>query len=87
MTVIIALKSFSILHIPYFWFFITTITIGYLLNKAIDEMIENKILKQGLNDWITFWKYYSNHMIWIDKSVLNNEYEILTNKYPELQTL
>lgn len=87
MTVLISVKFIFKLNIQYFWFFIMTIAIGYLLNKAINEMIEKKILKNALNDWITFWKYYSNKMIWIDKSPLNDEYYLLTEKYPELKSL
>jgi hypothetical protein len=63
---------------------VTVIAIGYLLNKAINEMIERKILKQALNDWNTFWKYYSNKLISMDETALNNEYDLLTEKYPEL---
>ena len=87
MSVAIGVKLFFKLSIPYFWFFVSTVTIGYLLNKAIDEMIEKKILKQALRDWSTFWKYYSNKMIWIDESVLNDEYHLLIEKYPELRSL
>jgi hypothetical protein len=85
MTVVIAVKLFFKIGIPYFWFFVTLIAIGYLLNKAIDEMIEKKILKKALNDWPTFWKYYSNKIIWMDESALNNEYHKLTEKYSELR--
>jgi hypothetical protein len=48
-------------------------------------MIERNILEKALNDWTTFWKYYSNKIIWMDESALNNEYQILTEKYPELR--
>ena len=86
-TVVILIKLFFKINISYFWFFMVAIATGYLLNKAIDEMIEKKILKQALSNWITFWKYYSNKLIWIDKSALNNEYHKLITKYPELQSL
>jgi len=85
MTVIIGIKVFFKINITYFWFFVTIIIIGYLLNKAIDEMIEKKILKQALSDWMTFWKYYSNKIIWMDKTALNEEYHKLTEKYIELR--
>jgi hypothetical protein len=55
MTLLIAIKLFFNLNIKYLWFFVTAILIGYVLNKAINEMIEKKILKQALRDWITFW--------------------------------
>ena len=87
MTVVIAVRLLFKISIPYFLFFVTAILIGYVLNKAINEMIEKRILKQALSEWTIFWKYYSNKIIWIDSSVLNDEYQILTDKYPELRTL
>jgi hypothetical protein len=87
MSVLIGITLFFNLNILYFWFFVIAITIGYLLRKISSEIIERQILKQALSDWIIFWKYYSNKMIWMDISALNNEYEILTDKYPELRTL
>jgi hypothetical protein len=85
MTVIIGIKFLFKINITYFWFFVTAITIGYLLNKAVDEMIEKKILRQALNNWTTFWKYYSNKIIWMDKTALNNEYQRLIEKFSDLQ--
>lgn len=85
MTVLIVVKLFFKISIPYFWFFAIAISIGYLLNKPIDEMIEKKILKQALSDWPTFWKYFSNKIIWMDESALNNESQRLIEKYPELK--
>ena len=85
MVMLIAIKLFFDLNIFYFWFFLTTILIGYVLNKATNEMIERKILQKALGDWITFWKYYSNKIIWMDKTALNNEYQRLTEKYSELR--
>jgi hypothetical protein len=87
MTIIIGIKTLAKLNIPYFWFFVTAIVVGYLLNRAIDEMIERKILRQALNDWTTFWRYYSNKLIWIDQTALNNEHQLLIDKYPELRSL
>jgi hypothetical protein len=84
MAVLITIKLLFNLNISYFWFFVTTILIGYVLNKAINEMIEKKILHQALGDWATFWKYYSNKIIWMDKTALNNEYQKLIQKYSEL---
>ncbi|MEO7983071.1 MAG: hypothetical protein ABI688_03210 [Bacteroidota bacterium] len=87
MTVIIGAKLFFKISISYFWFFVTAVIIGYLLNKAINEMIEKKILAKALSNWTTFWKYYSNKMIWIDEAILNDECKTLTEKYPELRSL
>ena len=84
MIVGIAIKLILKINIPYFWFFVAIVAIGYILNKAISEMIERKILNQGLSNWRTFWKYYSNKIILIEKAALNNEYDILMKKYPEL---
>lgn len=84
MSVVIGIKLLFDINIPYFWFFIAIITAGYLLNKAVDEMLEKYILKEALADWTTFWKYYSGGIISMDETALNNEYDRLTRKYPEL---
>ena len=84
MTAVIAITLLFKINIPYFWPFVIFTLIGYLLNKAINEMIENKILNQALTDRVTFWKYYSAKIISIDKTALNKEYDILIKKYPEL---
>jgi hypothetical protein len=81
---VITLRALFSINIPYFWFFVMAILGGYALNKAISEMIDNKILRQALGDLVTFWRYYSNKMIWIDKWALNDEYQKLTQKYPPL---
>jgi hypothetical protein len=85
MTLFIGAKFLFKINIPHFWFFVIFICVGYLLNKAINEMIEKAILKQALSDLVTFWKYYSNRMIWMDETALNDEYQKLTEKYSELR--
>ena len=85
LAMLLAIKLVFDINISYFWFFLTTILMGYVLNKATNEMIERKILQKALGDWITFWKYYSNKIIWMDKTALNNEYQRLTEKYSELR--
>jgi hypothetical protein len=85
MTLLIGVKIFFNLNIAYFWFIVIAITAGYLLNKAIDEMIERKILAQALTDLKNFRKFYCNKIIWIDESALNNEYQKLIEKYPDLK--
>jgi hypothetical protein len=84
MSVVIGVKFLFNIHIPYFWFFIAIITAGYLLNKAIDEMLGKYILAEALADWKAFWKYYSGGIISMDETALNNEYDHLIRKYPEL---
>jgi hypothetical protein len=85
MSVVIGIKFLFNLTIPHFWFFVAVITVGYLLNKAINEFIEKKILKQALTDQVSFWKYYSGKIIWMDESTLNNEYHRLIEKYSQLR--
>ena len=84
MSAIIAVKLFFKINIAHFWLFVTIVSLGYVLNKAIDEMVEKTILKHAFKDWTTFWKYYSNKIIWMDDKALNNEYQRLTEKYSEL---
>lgn len=86
MSTIIVIKLLFKLNIAFFWYFIIVALIGYLLNKAIEEMIEKKIVNLALNNLPAFWKYYSNKIIWIDEFTLNDEYKRLTDKYSELRT-
>jgi len=85
MSVIIGIKLLFKINIPYFWFFTAIVTAGYLLNKAIGEMIEKRILANALKDWTTFWKYYSGGIISMDET-FSNENDRLTKKFPELLT-
>jgi hypothetical protein len=72
------------IHIPYLWFFVSTLILGYVLNKATAEMAEKNIIPKALNDWPTFWRYYSNQIIKIKSSFRNNERFRLMKKFPEL---
>ena len=84
MSLAIGIKLLFQISSAYFWFFVIMITIGYLLNKAIEEMIESKILARALSSWTIFWKFYSAKIVYMDETALNDEYSRLTEKYPEL---
>jgi hypothetical protein len=66
------------------WYITAIVIMTYLLSKVTYEFLEKIIFKIAFNDPNTFWKYYSNKLIYIDETKINNEYQNLISAYPEL---
>jgi hypothetical protein len=82
--VLLALKYFVNINNHFFWLIFSTFIAGYLLNRIAYEFIERKIFEIAFTDFNTFWKYYSNKLIYIDETSLNDEFQNLILQYPEL---
>ncbi len=82
--VAILLKIFVSFDNTYFWFTLSVSLAAFLLSKIAQEFLEKVILKMAFVDGHTFWMFYSNKLIYIDTTVLNNEFQDIFNRYPEL---
>jgi len=84
LSVLITVKFFFGISNHFFWFTLSIIVATYLLSRISQEFLEKSIIKIAFSDINTFWKYYSNKLIYIDKTNLNNEFQNLVMEYPEL---
>jgi hypothetical protein len=84
LAILLGLKFFIGFNNHYFWFTLSIILTTYLLSKVTQEFLEKSIFKIAFSDSNTFWKYYSNRLIYVDETKVNNEFQNLAMKYPEL---
>jgi hypothetical protein len=82
--VAILLKMLLAFDNMYCWFTLSVAFATFLLSKVAQEFLEKTIIRKAFVDGDTFWKFYSNKLIYIDTTVLNNEFQHIFNKYPEL---
>ncbi len=84
MGIVISIKIYFDLNIPLFWIIVGLVGISYFVKKTSYDMARRVIIRQALNDWPTFWKYYSIQIIypslWSDRDQLS----YLFKRYPEL---
>ena len=64
MGVTIGVKFYFNLTIPLFWILIILVGISFTMTKIFDDRAKRTIIQQGLSNWLTFWKYYSNEIIY-----------------------
>ncbi|HSZ34450.1 MAG TPA: hypothetical protein VK772_14135 [Puia sp.] len=85
----------TIIYTSQFWFgfhsqlvlyFVIIILVTYILSKITFDFVEKNILRLAFSDPNTFWKFYSNKFIYIDRTNGNNEFQKLAADYPELNT-
>ena len=50
----------------------------------MNDVATRFIIKQGLTDWETFWRYYSKGIIYPVSHHNPNEIKYLVERYPEL---
>ncbi|MFN0215947.1 MAG: hypothetical protein ACKVT2_16935, partial [Saprospiraceae bacterium] len=80
----IAVKFYFSLTIPFFWLIIFLVGFSYTITKISNDKAKRTIIEQGLSNWRTFWKYYSNKIIYPIWVLSLNELENLIERYPEL---
>ncbi len=83
--IILGVKYFFHLQDHYFWFFFDITAVAWLLNKVTQTVIRSVIFKTIFADFTTFWKYFSNKLIYLDRTGSNKEYQRLIAAYPELK--
>ena len=67
-----------------FWFAFVATTLGYLLNKAIADHVEQIIFNRAFMNIHSFWRFYSKKLILIETYRCRNAYDELIKKHPEL---
>lgn len=70
---------------PNFWIFFSLSAAIYFARKVTQLYIEMVIIENVFKDFSTFWKYYSNKLIFIAPSGFSKEHKRLITSYPELR--
>jgi hypothetical protein len=83
LTATVSLLSFKFTNIYFISGFIVYM-LAYFISKLQFELLKKRIFIIAFGDFKSFWKYYSNKLIYIDKSGLNNKYKDLFERYPDL---
>lgn len=83
-SVIVGLSMLFGFHSANFWFMLLSSSLGYLLNKFIAECVDQIIFNKAFCNAHSFWKYYSNKLIFIDPVRVSPGYQKLIKKYPGL---
>jgi len=79
----VLLLSFKFTNV-YFIFGFIVFMLAYSISKLQLELFKKRIWKMAFADFKSFWKFYSNKLIYVDKTGLNNNYKDLFEKYPDL---
>lgn len=87
MGVVIVVKLYFNLAIPLFWVIIPLVGVSYAATKYSEDFVKRIIVKQGLSNWETFWKYYSNQIIYPVWTHHTEELQYLLMRYPELDLM
>lgn len=84
MGIFISVKLYFDLTIPLFWIIILLVGISYTITKTSDDRARRAIIQKALNNWETFWKYYSLQIIYLDWTFNSDQLDDLVRRYPEL---
>lgn len=84
MGIVIGVKLYYNLDIPLFWLLIFLTGVSFSISKTSELRAKHAIIRYALRDLETFWKYYSNQIIFPDWTANPEALLELTNRYPEL---
>jgi hypothetical protein len=84
LSILFLLKYFIGINSHFFWFAILVMLVTYVLSRLTQDFVEKSIFKIAFGSLEIFWKYYSNRLIYVNDTRLNEEYRNLILKYPDL---
>jgi hypothetical protein len=82
--IVIGAKTYFNMDIPLFWVLILLTGISFSINKTSEHRAKYAITKQALNNIESFWRYYSNQIIFINWATNIEISKELLIRYPEL---
>ncbi len=82
--IVIGVKWYYNLDIPLFWVLIFLTGVSFSITKTSDLRAAQAILRCAFRDLETFWKFYSNQLIFPDWTANKEALLELVNRYPEL---
>lgn len=72
-------------HSVNFWFILFASTLGFILNKFIDDIVSQVVFEKAFTNVYSFWKFYTHKLILIDPTTVNRSFQKLLTKHPELR--